>query len=203
MMNAPLTYHEAMTSPDSQKWAAAMDDEIKSLQLNDTYTLTEVPENKSIVGGKWVFHVKGKPESPIYKARYVAKGYSQIQGIDYTETFSPTARMESVRTVMQIAAQNDFTLHQMDVKSAYLHAPIEEDVFVTQPEGYETANMVWKLNKSLYGLKQSGRNWHILLHDYLINELSFKQSTADPCLYFQQGGNDILLVWVDDIIIAT
>ena len=84
-----------MTSPDSQKWAAAMDDEIKSLQLNNTYTLTEPPENKSIVGGKWVYHVKGNSDCPIYKARFVAKGYSQIQGIDYTETFSPTARMES------------------------------------------------------------------------------------------------------------
>jgi len=141
-------------SPDSQKWVSAMDDDIKSLQLNDTYTLTEPPTNKSVVGGKWVFDIKGNPETPIYKARYVAKGYSQIQGIDYTETFSPTTRMESVRTVMQIAVQNDLILNQMDVKSAYLHAPINEDVFVTQPQGYETTNKVWKLKKSLYGLKQ-------------------------------------------------
>jgi len=92
--------------------------------------------------------------------------------------------MESVRTVIQIAIQNDLILNQMDVKCAYLHAPIDEDVFVTQPQGYETTDKVWKLKKSLCGLKQSGRNWHNLLHEYLTNELSFKQSSADPCLYF-------------------
>ena len=203
MMNAPLTYDEAMSSRDSPNWKTAMDEQIESLQLNNTYTLTDPPANKSIVGGKWVFTVKGDPNDPTYKARYVAKGYSQIQGIDYAETFSPTARMESVRTLMQIAVQYDLLLHQLDVKSAYLHAPIDEDVYVTQPTGYEIGNKVWKLNKSLYGLKQSGRNWHKLLHEYLC-ELDFLQSTADPCLYFKRNGSEItiLLVWVDDIIVA-
>ena len=104
---------------------------------------------------------------------------------------------------MQIAVQHDMMLHQMDVKSAYLHAPIDQEVYVTQPTGYAIANKVWKLNKSLYGLKQSGRNWHQTLNTYF-KELGFNQSTADLCIFFKRDGNEIiiLLVWVDDIILA-
>ena len=149
LIDAPLTYSSAMDSNDSPQWKAAMDEQMESLQSNNTYTLTDPPTGKQIVGGKWVFNVKGNSEQPTYKARYVAIGYSQIQGVDYTETFSPTARMETVRTLMQIAADEDLILHQMDVKSAYLHAPIDEEVYVTQPPGYEVEGKVWKLNKSL------------------------------------------------------
>ena len=136
----------------------------------------------------------------------MANGYGQKQGIDYSETFSPTARMESIRTLMQLANQNKWKLHQMDVKGAYLHAPIEFDVFVQQPLGYEQhgGNFVWKLNKSLYGLKQSGRNWNKLFHQYL-TEMSFRQSNADPCVFSKTMRSDIiiLLEWVDDIIIIS
>ena len=204
MLSAPKSYGEAVNCNDSELWKAAMDEEIKSLSNNDTFTVTDLPEGKIPVGGRWVYVLKGDPKNPIYKARYVAKGYSQIAGIDYGETFSPTARMESVRSLMQIAVQYDLILHQMDVKSAYLHAPIDQEIYVNQPAGYSTANKVWKLNKSLYGLKQSGRNWHQTLHDYLM-KLGFNKSTADPCIFFKRDGNDvtILLVWVDDIIVAT
>ena len=147
--------------------------------------MTDPPTGKQIVGGKWVFNVKGDTNNPTYKARYVAKGFSQIEGVDYTETFSPIARMETVRTLMQIAADENLILHQMDVKSAYLHVPIDEDVYVTQPSGYTVEGKVWKLNKSLYGLKQSGRNWHTMLHEYLL-ELNFNPSSADACLYIKR-----------------
>ena len=158
---------------------------------------------KKLVGGRWVYALQGDPEEPVYKARYVAKGYSQIEGIDYSETFSTTARMESVRALVQIAVQNDWLLHQMDVKCAYLHAPIDQDVYVEPPIGYKSGCKVWKLNKSLYGLKQSGRNWHSVLHDYL-KELDFAQSSADPCVFTTRNerGTVILLVWVDDMIIC-
>lgn len=203
LIDAPLTYSTAMNRDDSPQWKAAMDEQMKSLKSNNTYTLTDPPTGKQIVGGKWVFNVKGDPNNPTYKARYVAKGFSQIEGVDYTETFSPTARMETVRTLMQIAADENLILHQMDVKSAYLHAPIDEDVYVTQPAGYTVEGKVWKLNKSLYGLKQSGRNWHTMLHEYLL-ELNFNSSSADACLYIKRdnGETTILLIWVDDIIIA-
>ena len=95
-------------------------------------------------------------------------------------------------------------LHQMDMRSAYFHVPIDQEIYVNQPAGYSTTNKVWKLNKYLYRLKQSGRNWHQTLHDYLM-KLGFNKSTADPCIFFKRDGNDvtILLVWVDDIIVAT
>jgi len=113
--------------------------------------------------------------------------------------------MESIRILVQLAVQNGWLLEQMDVKGAYPHAPIECEVYVKQPPGYQQSpNLVWKLKKSLYGLKQSGRNWHCLLHQYL-REMNFLQSNADPCVFIQNAerGTTILLVWVDDIIIAS
>ena len=128
-------------------------------------------------------------------------------GIDYFETFLPTTRMESVRVLMQLAMNYNIFVHQMDVKSAYLHAPIDCDLYVVQPKGYEILNesgkpMVFKLNKSLYGLKQSGRNWNNLLCSYLC-DIGFTQSNVDPCIYTksENGNLTIILVWVDDLII--
>ena len=143
-----------------------------------------------------------------FKARYVAKGYSQVHDIDYHETFSPTARVTSIRMLMQLAAQYDLTVHQMDVKTAYLNAPIDCELYVEQPEGFVTVGengekLVLKLKKSLYGLKQSGRNWNNMLHKYLTDE-HFEQSLADHCVYtrFNADCKVIILVWVDDIIVA-
>ena len=207
LMNIPTSYNNAINTDDSEKWKSAMEEEMQSLITNDTFVLTELPTNKKLVGGRWVYMIKSNSNGVMYKARYVAKGYKQIQGIDYLETFSPTARMETVRILMQISIQYDLILHQMDVKSAYLHAPIENEIYVSQPPGYEqTENnkqLVWKLNKSLYGLKQSGRNWQNVLSDFL-KKIRFVQSNADACVFIKRDNNDIAmsLVWVDDIIIA-
>ena len=95
LLNVPVSYDDAMKSDDPLKWNFAMDDEIKSLKLNATYTVVDLPENCKLVGGKWVYKIKGDPDNPTYKARYVAKGYSQTYGIYYFETFSPTTRMKS------------------------------------------------------------------------------------------------------------
>ena len=129
--DAPATYHEAMRCEDAEQWKKAMDEEIETLKKNETFSLSELPKDKTAVGGKWVYAIKGNKESPVYKARYVARGFSQVEGIDFTETFSPTARMESIRMLIQLAIQNDWLLQQMDVKGAYLHAPIECEVYVT------------------------------------------------------------------------
>ena len=172
--------------------------------LNVNETVTDLPPERSAVGGRWVFDLRGNPENPRYKARYVAKGYSQTEGVDYFETFSRTARMDTVRALIQVGYQQDLLLHQMDVKSAFLHAPIEEEIYVKEPEGYSTTpNKVWKLNKSLYGLKQSGRNWNTTLEKYLTQN-GFTKSKADTCLFTKSVNGEVvhLLVWVDDIIIA-
>ena len=138
-------------------------------------------------GGKWVYAIKLDPNGEEkYYARFVAKGYSQAPGIDYCETFSPTARITSVRMLRQLAIQKCMVVHQMDVKMAYLNAPIDCELYIEQPEGYERKGLdgeklVCKLKKSLYGLKQSGRNWNCLLHGYLTQE-GFVQSLADACV---------------------
>ena len=151
---------QAVGSKKSKMWADAMKEEINSLTENETFSLTTLPKGKQAVGGRWVYAVKESPDgSETFKARYEAKGYGQVEGIDYKETFSPTANMTSVRTLMQVAIQDDLILHQMDVKTAYLHAPIDCELYMEQPEGFEDKSktgehLVCKLNKSLYGLKQ-------------------------------------------------
>lgn len=134
----PQNYQDAIRSTKSQQWINAMNDEIQSLEENNTFKITQLPPGKKTVGGRWVYTLKSDTDgSDKYKARFVAKGYSQKQGIDYEETFSPTADMTTVRVVLQKAVQEDLVLHQMDVKTAYLHAPIDCEVYLEQPEGYE------------------------------------------------------------------
>ncbi|GFR99282.1 CCHC-type zinc finger, nucleic acid binding protein a, partial [Elysia marginata] len=126
MADIPSNYHEAMTSKDADKWKLAMDDEMRALGENETFQITPLPAGRKAVGGRWVFAIKSGPNEEKHKARFVAKGYSQIPEIDYEETFSPIARMTSIRTVIQLAVQNNLDVHQMDVKAAYLNAPIEK-----------------------------------------------------------------------------
>ena len=158
-----------------------MDQEMCALEENDTFECTTLPPGRNAVGGGWVFNVKSNPKGEEnFKARCVAKDFSQIPGTDFQETFSPTARITSVRTLIQCAIQNDQNIHQTDVKAVYLNAPIDCELYVEQPEGYvrtdeQGEKLVWKLQKSLYGLKQSGRNWNDLLHIHLTDD-GFAQS---------------------------
>ena len=212
MNDIPTCYSQVVNAPDSTSWKRAMDEEINSLESNGTFTLTPLPPTRDVVGEKWVYTIKSGPNiEEAYKARYVAKGYSQIPGVDYHETFGPTARMSSIRVLVQHAVQNSMIVHQMDVKAAYRNAPIHCDIYVEQPKGYEKTGengekLVCKLNKSLYGLKQSGRNWNVILYEYLSKE-EFVQSLADPCVYRKLVDNDVrkcitLVIWVDDVIIS-
>ena len=206
----PENYDKAISSPKAKQWHKAMDEEMNSLIDNNTFELTVIPEGRSVVGGRWVYSVKyDVNDEEKFKARYVAKGYSQVQNVDYNETFSPTARLTSIRMLIHLASQNNWLIHQMDVKTAYLNADIDCEIYVDQPEGYvkigdSGEKLVWKLKKSLYGLKQSGRNWNNMLHEFLLQE-NFVQSFADPCLYtkFVNDSSVIIIVWVDDIIIST
>ena len=206
--NLPVSFTEAVTSDKSKEWVKAMDEEMHSLKEN-TFTLTNLPEGKKAVGGRWVYAIKTDVDgSEKYKARYVARGYSQKMGVDYEETFSPTANMTSVRVLVQKAAQENLILHQMDVKTAYLNAPIDCEIYMEQPEGYEVRShtdkkLVCKLERSLYGLKQAGRNWNKLLHDHLTQN-EFLQNQADHCVYTREREHEkvIMVIWVDDLLIA-
>ena len=204
-MQIPKSYKEALESPQADQWKVAMDTEVKALLDNKTYSLVPLPQDKKAIGGRWVYTVKQNPDgSDLFKARYVARGYNQVYGYDYFETYSPTAKMTSVRMLMQYAVQHDLVMHQLDVKTAYLNAPVDCEIFMSQVEGYvdtEKLNHVCLLHKSLYGLKQSGRNWNILLTEFLKGN-EFVASTADPCLYISKSRTDLILYWVDDIICA-
>ena len=164
--------------------------------------MTNLPEGKKTVGIKWVYTSKENPDgSKTYKARFVARGFSQKKGIDYRETFSPTANITSIRILMQMVVQYDLIVHQVDVKTVYLHAPIDYEIFVEQPEGFKTNELVYRLNKSLYGLKQSDRNWNKMLHECLIQN-DFIQNPADHYVCMKQNERLLIVSWGDDLIIA-
>ena len=208
--NVPASYSQAIKKNDADQWQLAMESEMKSMEDNHVFTVVPLPEGKKVVGSRWVYSIKDNPDGNIlHKARFVAKGFSQVEGSDYTDTYSPTAKMSTVRILMQLAVENDMTVHQLDVKTAYLNAPIDCEVYVQQPQGFarkptsSNSTLVWKLHKSLYGLKQSGRNWNIVLSQFFQSH-GFKQSKVDACLFVRcsKSGKLFIVIWVDDIVVA-
>ena len=154
---------------------------------NDVWDVVSRPERKSVVTSKWIYKIKHAADGSIkkYKARFVARGFSQKEGIDYEETFAPVARYTSIRVIMALAAKLGWKLHQMDVKTAFLNGVVEEEVYVEQPLGFETHDRethVCKLKKALYGLKQAPRMWYGRIDSFLMS-LGFTKSKADPNLY--------------------
>ena len=150
---------------------------------NKTWRLVDLPKGKNVVGCKWVFKVKRNADGDLsrYKARLVAQGYSQEAGQEYEEVFAPVARYSSIRSVLAIANQLDLEVHQMDVKTAFLNGDLENEIYMEQPEGYvgkSRPNMVCKLQKSLYGLKQSARCWNVA-KDRFLKDAGYVQSSAD------------------------
>lgn len=203
----PVTVHEALSSPAKSKWQEAMQKEMESLHANKVWDLVELPENKKAVGSKWVFKVKVDADGTVerHKARLVAQGVSQRPGVDYDETFSPVVRFESVRTIVALAAQHGLKLHQMDVKTAFLNGELKEEVYMKQPLGFimeGKERLACKLNRSIYGLKQSPRCWNFVLDEQL-KRMGFEQTTSDPCIYTAAKGEIFLIiVYVDDILLA-
>jgi hypothetical protein len=132
MEGDPVSYEEAMRSAHSSKWLEAMEDEMKSMSSNDVWDLVEIPKGAKPVGCKWVYKIKRDSRGNIekYKARLMAKGYTQIEGVDYNETFSPVLCKDSFRIIMALVAHFDLELHQMDVKTTFLNGDLEEDVYM-------------------------------------------------------------------------
>ncbi|MCO5593034.1 hypothetical protein L7F22_047039 [Adiantum nelumboides] len=190
----------------NMKWEQAMDEEMAALDVNETWKLVPLPDGKKSIGCKWVYKVKHNADGSIsrYKATLVAKGYAQTYGIDYEETFSPVAKMAIVHTVIAVAASKGWLLHQMDVKNAFLHGDLQEEVYMEQPQGYEEhPSYVCKLKKALYGLKQAPRAWHARIVAYLV-AIGFHMADADHSLYVRKNENAIVIVciYVDDLIIG-
>uniref|UniRef100_A0A2N9ELY1 CCHC-type domain-containing protein n=1 Tax=Fagus sylvatica TaxID=28930 RepID=A0A2N9ELY1_FAGSY len=206
----PSTFQEAIESSEKDKWMEAMVEENESLSKNKTWELTELPKGKKPIGCKWVFKKKeavSEKEGERFKARLVAKGYSQRHGIDYDEVFSPVVRHTSIRAVLALVADQDLELEQLDVKTAFLHGNLEEEIFMEQPEGFKqpgTENLVCRLKKSLYGLKQSPRQWYKRFDSYMI-QIGYTRCEYDCCVYvriLEDGSYIFLLLYVDDMLIA-
>jgi hypothetical protein len=190
------------------KWTKAIEEEMGALLKNQTWTLVPLPQGKKTVGCRWVFSVKHKADGSIerYKARLVAKGYTQTYGVDYQETFSAVAKLNIVRVLLSLAANLDWPLHQLDVKNAFLHGDLEEEVYMDTPPGYTASSntdVVCKLQRALYGLKQSPRAWFGRFSQAM-KKYGFRQSNSDHTLFLkhQQGKVTALIVYVDDMIIT-
>lgn len=203
----PETYTEAMNSGECANWKQAMDSEIKSHKENQTWNLEKLPNGKKCISCKWIYKVKTNPDGSVdrYKARLVVRGFSQKKGEDYHETFSPVARLSTIRAVLSVAATEKMSLTQFDVSTAFLNGTVEETIYMKQPEGYEDgSNRVCRLNKSLYGLKQAPRCWNDRFVKFMIQQ-GFKKSDADPCLFIKNKNNKKVLValYVDDGLVAS
>ncbi|KAH9722896.1 Integrase catalytic domain-containing protein [Citrus sinensis] len=206
----PKTFNEAIQSKFRTEWKEAMDDEILSLHNNETWELVERPEKRRIVGCKWIFKIKEgltSSEPKRFKARLVAKGYTQKEGVDFKEVFSPVVRHASIRVILSLTAVQDMELDQLDVKTAFLHGRLQEEIFMTQPEGFEDPKKprhVCLLTKSLYGLKQSPRQWYLRFDEFMVRH-GFMRCNYDCCVYYKLLKDDLyiyLLLYVDDMLIA-
>ncbi|GJS66507.1 putative ribonuclease H-like domain-containing protein [Tanacetum coccineum] len=202
----PKKVIQALKDPS---WIEAMQEELLQFRLQQVWTLVDLPYDKRAIGTKWVYRNK-KDERGIVirnKARLVAQGYTQEEGIDYDEVFAPVARIDAIRLFLAYASFKDFVVYQMDVKSAFLYGKIEEEVYVCQPPGFEDPEFpdkVYKVEKALYGLHQAPRAWYETLSTYLLDN-GFKRGHIDKTLFIKRVKGDILLVqvYVDDIIFGS
>nr|CAD1826176.1 unnamed protein product [Ananas comosus var. bracteatus] len=203
--NEPTSYAEAITQPE---WRKAMKEELNALEKNHTWDLALLPKGKKPVGCRWVYKIKYHPDGRIerYKARLVAKGFTQIYGVDYKETFAPVAKMSSVRVLLSVAINLDWPLYQLDVKNAFLYGELQEEVYMSIPPGHPREgerDLVCRLRKSIYGLKQSPRAWFEKLSS-TITSIGFVRNSADYSMFVKKEGTSttIILVYVDDIILT-
>ena len=202
----PSTFQEAILSSSRANWQAAMNAELKALKEMGTWILVPRPKDRSVVQNRWVFRTKYRANGQVdkHKARLVAKGYSQKQGIDFEETFSPVVRFDTVRFLFALIESEKMATKQVDVVGAYLYGDLEEEIFMEEPEGFRSktdGSVVCKLQKSLYGLRQSARQWNKKFKEVLAL-LGLKATTSDPCLYTTQDHDLIFALYVDDGLLA-
>jgi hypothetical protein len=190
------------------KWDNAMDEEMAALDANATWELVALPEDKKTIGCKWVYKVKHNVDGSVnrYNARLVAKGYAQTYGIDYEETYSLVAKMTTIRVIIVMATTKGWSIHQMDVRNVFFHGDLQEEVYMEQPPGYVDQthlNLVCRLKKTLYDLKQAPKVWSDEIGQYLVTS-GFQTSNANFSLYVKKTDHGIIVIviYVDDLIIT-
>ncbi|CAI7863621.1 unnamed protein product [Closterium sp. NIES-53] len=200
----PRSYAEAITGPYSSQWQTAMDAEMASWKSTSTYIDAVPPSGANIVDGMWIFRVKRPPGSPLaFKARYVARGFTHRQGVDYFLTFSPTPKITTLRVLLHVAAQRDYELHSLDFSTAFLQGSQHEKIWLRRPPGFTgsfPAGTQWNLRRPVYGLRQMPHKWHDTLRTTLA------PSTADPSLFLRTDRSLpplYVLVYVDDLVFAS
>jgi hypothetical protein len=184
-----------------------MKEEIDAHEKNHTWTIVERTKDMNVIGSKWVFKKKKNECGELlrYKARLVAKGYDQVEGIDYTETFAPTLKYKSLRIILVLSASTHRRIVQLDIKTAFLNASVNEDIYVQPPEGMQVkSTCVLKLNKALYGIKQAPHEWNVNIHTFLIS-IGFTSCIKDTCIYIKVSKTNhtfILGLFVDDMVVS-
>ncbi|CAI7821155.1 unnamed protein product [Closterium sp. NIES-54] len=205
----PCSYADAITGPYSSQWQAPMDAEMASWKSTGTYVNAVPPSRASIVDGMWIFRVKRPPGSlHAFKARYVARGFSQRQWVDFFHTFSPTPKMTTLRVLLHVAAQQDCELQSLEFSTAFLQGSLHEEIWLRRPPGFTGSfptGTQWSLWWPVYGLRQAPHEWHDTLRTTLA-ALGFAPSIADLSLFLRTDTSlppFYVLVYVDDLVFAT
>jgi transposase InsO family protein len=207
----PKSLAEARRRPEWPEWEKGIRDEIKTLEDAGTWELTNLPNGANLVGSKWVFRIKKDATGRVvrYKAQLVAQGFSQVEGVDYFDTYAPVARLSSIRTILALAARLNLELHQIDIKGAYLNGVLTDNevIYMRQPPGYPYPNsggQVLRLQKTIYGLKQSGRRWYQRLTDICRETMGLTRCNVDQAVFYRRDANSLIVmaVHVDDCTIA-
>eukprot|EP00249_Psilotum_nudum_P036016 c6174_g1_i1 orf=1483-3276(+) len=207
--NDEISLEEALSGPEALSWQQAMEAEYQSLMDNGTWQLVPAPPNRKLVTCKWLLHKKLHVDGTVsrYKARLVTRGFTQVPGMDFKETFSPVLRITSLRVLIAIATLFRFHLHQMDVRTAFLNGDLQEEIYMAQPPGYTSVqhpNHVCRLLKSLYGLKQSPRQWYQRFHQCMVT-LGYARFQSDANVYSRHTTSVLLFlaIYVDDILLLS
>ncbi|GAU29493.1 hypothetical protein TSUD_360380 [Trifolium subterraneum] len=203
-ISEPTSYEEALKN---ENWTSAIKAELSALMNTNTWILAPLPAHKKAIGCKWVFKLKLHADGSVerYKARLVAKGFTQTEGLDYLDTFSPVVKMTTIRVLMVVAASQNWPLYQLDVNTAFLHGDLNEEVYMKPPPGLDLPqpDLVCKLQRSLYGLKQASRQWNTKLTETLIAS-GYTQCKSDYSLFTKLSttGFTVILVYVDDLVLG-
>jgi hypothetical protein len=205
--DVPKTLADAYASSDAEYWKGAIRSEMESIMVNETWEVIEHPAGCKPIGCKWIFKKKMRLDGTIdkYKARLVAKEFTHKKGEDYFDTYSPMARLTTIRLLIALAAFYGMHIHLMDVKTTFLNGELEEEIYMEQPDGFVVKGQeskVCRLLKSLYGLKKAPKQWHEKF-DQTLTSVGFVANEADKCVYYRHGGGQmvILCLYVDDILI--